>query len=141
MKRVVTHRSLVARVGAALVVTSSFAATTLIGVAPAGAASAGGTVTELAPIPTPDTSPSGIVLGPDGNYWFTEYAVGIGRMTPAGAVTEFTVGITPGSRPLGIAAGPDGNLWFTEYQSGKVGRITPAGSVTEHQAGGSCHGV
>jgi sugar lactone lactonase YvrE len=74
--------------------------------------------------------PIGIVAGPDGNLWFTEYAsCGIGRMTPQGELTEFPVAASSG--PWGITTGPDGNLWFTEYWGNEIGRITPAGDVTE----------
>jgi streptogramin lyase len=96
------------------------------------------------PLPTPGTSPGGIVAGPDGNLWFTEQNGGIGRITPVGQVTEFHTGISPDSEPLEITAGPDGNLWFTE-ESGAIGRITPDGTVTEFRAGltpdGDPHGI
>jgi streptogramin lyase len=82
-------------------------------------------------LPTPNSAPTGIVAGPDGNLWFTEAnANQIGRITPGGAVTEFAVP-TAGSGPTGIAVGPDGNLWFTEINALQIGRITPAGVVTE----------
>lgn len=89
------------------------------------------TVTDEFAIPTAGSGPAGIVLGPDGNLWFTE-SLGnkIGRVTRAGVVTEFSV-MTASSEPFGIAAGPDGNLWFTERTANKIGRITPAGVVNE----------
>ena len=43
-----------------------------------------GVVTEF-PIPTPSSTPYGIVVGPDGNLWFTEGAPAankVGRITP-----------------------------------------------------------
>ena len=87
-------------------------------------------VTEF-PIPTPDSRPEGIALGPDGNYWFTETKGDkIGRITPAGSITEFPVP-TPNAFPEGVTSGPDGNVWFTELGGSKIGRITPAGSITE----------
>ena len=63
------------------------------------------------PIPTATSISQEIVLGPDGNLWFTEQTADrIGRITPAGVVTEFTV---PASRGrTGITVGPDGNIWF-----------------------------
>src|SRR5262249_37160994 len=86
------------------------------------------------PIPTPDSEPEGIALGPDGNIWFVETgAQKIGRITPQGQLTEFSAGIT--QIPLEIVAGPDGNLWFTE-QLNSIGRITPAGVVTEFPVAG-----
>jgi virginiamycin B lyase len=42
----------------------------------------GGVVTEF-PLPVPSSQPDKIVLGPDGNLWFTEHNGGkIGRITP-----------------------------------------------------------
>jgi streptogramin lyase len=91
------------------------------------------------PVPGAGSSMQGIVVGPDGNIWFTEpgsflppfFEPGkIARMTPAGLLTgEFP---TPTGRgePLGITVGPDNNLWFTEFRAAKVGRITPAGVFT-----------
>jgi streptogramin lyase len=80
---------------------------------------------------TASSQPNGIVAGPDGNVWFTEYsAAKIGKITPAGTVTEFTTP-TANSGPRNITAGADGNLWFTEYFGSAIGRITPAGVITE----------
>src|SRR5262245_45830415 len=85
-------------------------------------------ITEF-PVPTTSSTPTTIVVGPDGNLWFTEQGADkIGRITPTGVVTEFTVP-PPGSFPVGIAAGPDGNLWFTLAVGNQIGRITPAGVV------------
>jgi streptogramin lyase len=98
--------------------------------------SANPTITEY-PLPTPGTSPEGIVAGSDGNLWFTEQNGengGIGRISPTGQVTEFHTGISPGGAPVEITAGRDGNLWFTE-ESGAIGRITPDGTVTEFRTG------
>jgi streptogramin lyase len=79
-----------------------------------------------------------IVMGPDGNLWFTQryFAMGfsfggaIGRITPQGEVTySRQSSLTPGS----IAAGPDGNLWFTQSDgnSSFISRITTDGIVTD----------
>ena len=82
-------------------------------------------------LPTPSPDATHIVLGPDGNLWFTEISGNkIGRITPTGAITEFPVP-TPGGRPVGIAVGPDGNLWFAEGGANKIGRITTAGVISE----------
>ena len=87
------------------------------------------------PIPTPDSEPTWITAGPDGNLWFTEAAAGrIGRITTEGAITEFVIP-TPDSHPEGIATGADGNLWFTELFTNKIGRITPVGEITEFPMG------
>jgi streptogramin lyase len=116
------------------------------------------TIDEFSAGITPDSHPTGIAAGPDGNLWFTVYDVGyststsadrIGRITPAGVITEFSAGISRNSYLADIAAGPDGNLWFTEQgsrvpgRSGRsgIGRITLAGVVTEFRAGISEHSV
>ena len=91
-------------------------------------------ITEF-PIPTANSNPAEITLGPDGNLWFTEYdGSKIGRVTPAGNITEFPLP-TPYAEPHGITAGPDGNVWFTEVAANQVGRITPSGTVTEYPTG------
>lgn len=77
-------------------------------------------------------SPSGIVVGPDGDVWFTELTglggtPGIAKITPAGRVTEYPTGTYDTSRPLAIALGGDGNLWFADARAAAIGRITPAG--------------
>jgi streptogramin lyase len=88
-------------------------------------------ITEF-PLPTANSSPTGIIRGPDGNLWFTEYMGNrIGRITPTGRVTEFPLP-TANSAPLGITNGPDGNLWFTETDAKQIGRITVAGTITEY---------
>jgi streptogramin lyase len=88
-------------------------------------------ITEF-PIPTANSNPSEITLGPDGHLWFTEYDGNkIGRITVAGNITEFPLP-TPNAGPQGITAGPDGNVWFTEVSAGQIGKITPSGTVTEY---------
>jgi virginiamycin B lyase len=83
-------------------------------------------------VPTAKSGPIGIVTGPDGAMWFTEYTgAKIGRITTAGVITEFALpaGI---SSPLNIAVGADGALWFTIPQ--RVGRISTAGVATTFSA-------
>jgi virginiamycin B lyase len=78
------------------------------------------------------SDPFRIVLGLDGNLWFTEdVARAVGRITPSGLVTEFSV-LMVGlyGLPSDIAAGADGSLWFTDEPDDGLGRITPAGVVT-----------
>jgi streptogramin lyase len=89
------------------------------------------------PIPTPNSVPSGITVGPEvpvGALWFTETgdpALGpkvrgkIGRITTAGVITEFPIP-TLNSAPNGITTGPDGALWFAEGIGNKIGCIPPA---------------
>jgi streptogramin lyase len=80
-------------------------------------------------VPTFNSVPEGITLGPDGNLWFTEFQAGgghqIGRITPTGTITEFS-GLT--GAPFWITTGPNGNLWFTET-SNAVGEMTTAGAL------------
>ena len=94
-------------------------------------------ITEFNPL-IATSGPTGIVAGPDGNLWFTEYYGNrVGRITVAGATTDWSTGsgISSDSAPMGIAAGPDGNLWFAEYLHSRIGRITPAATATEFSSG------
>ena len=94
------------------------------------------------PIPTPDSQPILIILGPDGNLWFTEQnASNVARVTPDGVITEFR---TPTfSFPLEITAGPDGNVWFSEGAVGQIAFITPNGRIKEilFSSSGSAGGI
>lgn len=109
-----------------------------------------GTVTEFA-LPVNPTSGSipcsaniaGIVVGPDGNIWFTEPATRkIGKMTPEGVITEYA---TPSTNtcPLDIIVGSDGNLWYAAGRlsttdgtvPGIIGRVTTQGVITEYSMG------
>ena len=90
-------------------------------------------------IPTPNSGPSRITAGSDGNLWFIEVnANQIGRITPDGSITEFPI---PSFAPCGLARlgditlGLDGNVWFTETCANKIGQITPAGVITEFTLG------
>jgi virginiamycin B lyase len=88
-----------------------------------------------------------IVVGPDGNLWFTERFFGrIGRMTPTGEVSLYPLN-SRNRRPAGLAhrripeqitVGPDGNLWFSERFDGTfpgeknaIGRITTQGLISQ----------
>jgi len=83
-------------------------------------------------IPTNNSQPEGITLGPDRNMWFAEAAANqIGRIDPQGTITEFVI-TQLSSAPVDIVAGADGALWFTE-ESGfpdGIGRVTISGAVT-----------
>jgi streptogramin lyase/putative cell wall-binding protein len=93
------------------------------------------TITEFSAGIPATANPAGIVVGPDGDVWFTESVTGqIARITPQGVVTQFAAHSPPGGGPANIALGPDGNLWFTEVTNA-IGRITPAGVVTTFTAG------
>jgi virginiamycin B lyase len=92
------------------------------------------TITEY-PVPTPDSRPGGLVVGPDGALWFIE-SVGnrIGRLTLGGRLTEFPIPTPAAHLPnqAFVGLGPDGMVWFTESAANKLGRITPAGEITEY---------
>jgi virginiamycin B lyase len=65
----------------------------------------------------------GLVVGPDGNFWFTENDTGlIGRATPAGVVSEFQTS-DPLSDPWMITNGPDGAVWFAENGIDAIGKV------------------
>ncbi len=93
--------------------------------------------------PSANSTPLGIIAGPDGNLWFAEYGADrIGKITPSGLITEYAV-LTAGSHPYSITVGPDGNLWFTEPDANRIGRITPSGTVSEFPvpAGSQPYGI
>jgi len=82
-------------------------------------------------VPTSNSQPQGITLGPDSILWFTESGANkIAHFSGSGPITEYAVP-TPGSNPNSITLGPDGALWFTEWEGNKIGRITTAGAIIE----------
>jgi len=84
-----------------------------------------GAMTEF-PLPSPNSAPRSLTVGPDGALWFTDNfgsSIGeIGRITTTGAIFEVPLPTADGI-PSSITAGPDGALWITV--SNKIGRITP----------------
>ena len=102
-------------------------------------ATTGGTFTEYT-IPTPNSGPNSITVGPDGALWFTEgFAFKIGRITTAGQITEYNLP-TQLREPHVIATGPDGALWFTAVLPNKalgsvIGRMTTGGHFTWYDKG------
>lgn len=81
-----------------------------------------------------------IVVGSDGNAWFSAYrspkfgvqggtVAAIDRVTADGTVTEFPLP-GAGGAPTRLALGSDGNVWFTELVEDRVGRIAPSGQIT-----------
>jgi virginiamycin B lyase len=93
-------------------------------------------------VPTPNSDPGWVHLGPDRAIWFAErFGNKIGRIAVDGRITEYPIPGTatcavgaPGnsSVPQGITAGPDGALWFTEECGNRIGRITLDGQITEY---------
>jgi len=95
-----------------------------------GRITTGGQVTAeyLMPSGVQNNQGGNIVLGPDGNFWFTDGVYSVLRMTQTGTITRFIVpGPTQaGTRAVsGMVAGPDGNLWFVDTFQNLVGRISP----------------
>jgi virginiamycin B lyase len=80
--------------------------------------------------------PIGIVAGPDGALWFTNFTTNgsIGRITTSGTVTTYTRKAVIG--PSSITVGPDKALWFTNLFSGSVGRITTSGNISIYRERG-----
>jgi streptogramin lyase len=93
-------------------------------------------------VPTADAGLNDIVVGPDGNLWFTESDGNkIGKIYPAtGNITEYIIPpffLPEGAYPTDIVSGPDGNLWFSEAAQNQIGKISPAtGVITEYHTTG-----
>ena len=84
-------------------------------------------------VPTAQSEPYKMVLGPDGKYWFTEFAGNkVADITTAGKFSEFDVPSAQ-AEPSGITVGPDDNLWFTEAHADKIAKLTTAGKFTEYK--------
>jgi virginiamycin B lyase len=86
------------------------------------------------PIPqTPVTSESeseSVVLGPDGNLWFTQFGLDhIGVVSPT-TFTQIASYATASSSsvPVDITAGLDGALWYTESGLDRIGRMLTNGA-------------
>lgn len=106
-----------------------------------GRISTSGTVTYASSASTPcdsETTACGdidyMVLGPDGNDWFSDCDYGyVGYVTPQGNVFEFDPTQLPGwtgeySSPEQIAFGSDGKLYVAD-ESGQIEQITLSGDV------------
>lgn len=83
-------------------------------------------------IPTPDSAPHDIVVGPNDLIWFTEINTNkIGMFNPnTEEFQEYDIP-TPSSRPHGLVTDNQGNVWFTEVGAGKIGKLDPASGVIE----------
>lgn len=83
---------------------------------------------------TPNTA--GIVEGPDGKIWISEYYDGV-VIRYSGGSEGFSVFQVPGdtggnSNPYGprsLTSGPDGALWFATYTADDLGRVSKNGSI------------
>jgi len=100
------------------------------------------------PIPqTPVTSGSeseSVVLGPDGNLWFTQFGLDhIGVVSPTtNAQIGYYATASPSSVPVDITVGKDGALWYTESGIDRIGRMLTTGvSAGEYHTLSSNTGV
>jgi plastocyanin len=76
-------------------------------------------------LPTSPGEPDDIVVGPDGNMWYSSNHGRVGRVTTSGTVTEFT---GPDDSLAAIAAGPNGKLYATDGHG--IFEITTSGVIT-----------
>ena len=87
-------------------------------------------------MPTPDSGPLGMVMGPDGALWFPARAANkgavhfaeflgnrIGRLDLTGALTVDHDIPTRDSCPVQIASGPCRTLGFSEQHANRIGRL------------------
>jgi streptogramin lyase len=94
------------------------------------------------PVPTANSYPASITVGPDGAIWFTESNVAqIGQLTPGNVCNSATGSMfceypSPIPQPGEMAVGADGALWIVEQlgTAGDIGRITVNGAGTLFQA-------
>ena len=82
-------------------------------------------------IPTPQSQPWGITVGPDGALWFTE-SIGTQDWAHLDQRRHHRVPLPESKASLGgITAGPDGALWFTEaLDVNSIGRMTVDGVIS-----------
>ncbi len=86
-----------------------------------------------------------IIIGPDGNPWFTingPQGYTIAEITSAAYVTEYPM-TSKADSIGGITVGPDGNVWFTAANKAgyTVRKITPTGRMTEYPIPSKTTGV
>ncbi|MGD0839217.1 MAG: Virginiamycin B lyase [Polyangia bacterium] len=90
-----------------------------------------------------NANPAGIVTGPDGNLWFTDFAAYyIRTISPVGIISDPQKSTCTSTTDF-LAVGPDANLWLTEF-NGPLARVTPKGTLAEFalpNAGGSTGGI
>ncbi len=83
-----------------------------------------GRITEFSAPSAMSQLTSQIVLGPDGNLYFTEFgAIGIFSPVTDSLVKEVPLPGGSKEQPLSIAVGPDGNIWYG------AGNLNAAGSA------------
>jgi virginiamycin B lyase len=92
------------------------------------------------PIPqtgvTSGSESESVVLGPDGNLWFTQFGLDhIGVVSPSTFVQIASYATASASSvPVDITAGKDAALWYTESGTDRIGRM-----LTDGTSGGEYH--
>lgn len=76
------------------------------------AMTSGGTLSAYTP-PSHDRVNDGVVLGPDGNIWFTEFTH-VAKLRPDGSITEYPIPLPDGLQANQVAgvASSAGKIWF-----------------------------
>ena len=87
--------------------------------------------------PVPNTKPTNITLGADGNMWVTDpgtnsvWRIQQLKKKPFVKFTQFA--LTGDAKPMAITNGPDSAIWFTETGTNKIGRLPTSGyPLTEY---------
>ncbi len=85
-------------------------------------------------VPTPGSTPGGIVVA-DGIVYFTEARANkLGRLDPAtNLIAEWDVGLGPER----LVIGPEGGVYFTERWASNIGRILPGGDFYTSETAGA----
>jgi virginiamycin B lyase len=87
-------------------------------------------------LPTPESAPGGITVGPDGALWF-HMSVGnkLGRITTDGRLTEYPIPVPNASQRFQgfLGVGPDRAIWFTmnARDVNRIGRLTLDGRFAD----------
>jgi streptogramin lyase len=69
--------------------------------------------------------PMNLIVGPDGNIWFTDTSgyIGVVRLNTCSTGTCQASEYAVGGAPWGITAGPDGDIWFTDSSTNAIGKV------------------
>ncbi len=107
------------------------------GVAAIGKVTPGGQITTY-PLPN-DTNATGIIVSPEGNFWFIYVFLaspspgpraGVQRINLDGTGLSVVASLDP-DQATSMVLGPDGNAWIT-MKSNAIGKVTAAGVVTKY---------
>jgi virginiamycin B lyase len=93
------------------------------------------TITET-PLGSATSHPNFIIVGPDGNMWFTEYGtskIGVVDSRSGELLHEYPTK-TASCGPVGLTLGSDGNVWYACISAPVLGRMSSAGTAAEFAA-------